>query len=307
MPSECSDFRSSVSKDSESRFESVRGLRYHLRVWGRDEAPPVLLLHGWMDCSASWQFVVDAMGADWKFVAPDWRGFGLSEWAPGGVYGYQDYMADLDAIAGLLVKDSRLRVVGHSMGGNVASLYASVRPERVAAVVNVEGFGLRAREASDAPLNLRQWLDELSNPGDVRIYPDYADLAARIRKSNPCMSEERSEFVARQWGCDAQSGGVVLRADPGHNRVWPQIYRLDEACAHWARISVPYLWVEADESRNAVRHGIDADELNLRRDAVPGASTALIRGAGHMAHLEQPGQLAELIERFFLENAPGGC
>ena len=307
MPSGYSVCRRFVSKAPESRFETVRGLRYHMRCWGRADAPPVLLLHGWMDCSASWQFVVDAIDGDWRFIAPDWRGFGLSDWAPEHVYGYQDYVADLDAIVRLLGADDGIRIVGHSMGGNVATLFASVRPDRVAAVVNVEGFGLRAREASEGPTILKQWLDELQSPGDVRIYPDYSDLAARIRKSNPCMSEERSEFVARQWGRDAESGGVVLRADPGHNRVWPQIYRLDEARAHWARISMPYLWVEADESRNAVRHGISADELTLRRHSVPGASSAMIHGAGHMAHLEQPGQLAKTIETFFREHAPVGA
>lgn len=258
-----------------------------------------------MDCSASWQFVVDAIGADWRFVAPDWRGFGLSDWATDGVYGYQDYVADLDAIATICAKDDGVCVVGHSMGGNIASLYASVRPERVKAVVNVEGFGLRARAASEAPDVLRQWLAELRSPGDARIYADYAELAARIRKSNPCMSSERSEFVARQWARDADGGGVVLRADPGHNRVWPQIYRLDEAQAHWARIRVPYLWVEADESQNAARHGISSGELDLRRDSVPGAARAMVRGAGHMAHLEQPGQVAALIERFLIGSVPG--
>ena len=202
-----------------------------------------------MDCSASWQFVVDAIGADWRFVAPDWRGFGLSDWATDGVYGYQDYVADLDAIATICAKDDGVCVVGHSMGGNIASLYASVRPERVKAVVNVEGFGLRARAASEAP--------------------------------------------------------DVLRTDPGHNRVWPQIYRLDEAQAHWARIRVPYLWVEADESQNAARHGISSGELDLRRDSVPGAARAMVRGAGHMAHLEQPGQVAALIERFLIGSVPG--
>ena len=289
----------------ESLFTPVRGLRYHLRCWGATDAPLVLLLHGWMDCSASWQFVVDAIGGRWRFIAPDWRGFGLSEWVQGGVYGYQDYVADLDAIAQAFSPDAPFRVVGHSMGGNVASLYASVRPERVVAMVNVEGFGLRAREAAEAPAHLRHWLAQLREAGDsgeARRYAGFDELAGRIRRSNPLMSVACSDYVARHWGREAEGGGVVLRADPGHNRVWPQLYRLDEARAFWSEIRVPYLWVEADSSLNAERHRISPEELALRRASVHGAYDAMIRGAGHMAHLEQPGQLATLIDRFFLDH-----
>jgi len=69
-------------KPSRSRFLPVRGLRYHLREWGEPGAPQLLLLHGWMDVSASFQFVVDALRRDWHVIAPDWRGFGLKDCAP---------------------------------------------------------------------------------------------------------------------------------------------------------------------------------------------------------------------------------
>ncbi len=65
-------------KTSQSLYVTVRGLRYHIRSWGPDSAPPVVFLHGWMDASASFQFVVDALQRDWRIVAPDWRGEGLT-------------------------------------------------------------------------------------------------------------------------------------------------------------------------------------------------------------------------------------
>jgi pimeloyl-ACP methyl ester carboxylesterase len=64
---------------------------------GRSGAHLLVLLHGWCDVSASWQFVVDALAGDWRVVAPDWRGFGLSEWN-NDVYWFPDYIADLDAL-----------------------------------------------------------------------------------------------------------------------------------------------------------------------------------------------------------------
>ncbi|TMI38202.1 MAG: alpha/beta hydrolase, partial [Betaproteobacteria bacterium] len=64
-------------RKSESLFLDIRGLRYHVRRWPGTGAPKMLLLHGWMDVSASFQFVVDALRGDWDIYAPDWRGYGL--------------------------------------------------------------------------------------------------------------------------------------------------------------------------------------------------------------------------------------
>src|SRR6218665_333704 len=52
-------------------------LNYHVRHWGPEESalPPLVLLHGWMDVSASYQFTVDALQQERRIIAPDWRGF----------------------------------------------------------------------------------------------------------------------------------------------------------------------------------------------------------------------------------------
>src|SRR5258708_13040675 len=65
-------------KQSHSSYLEIRGLRYHVRSWGPPEVPPVIFLHGWMDASASFQFVADALKAERRILAPDWRGGGPS-------------------------------------------------------------------------------------------------------------------------------------------------------------------------------------------------------------------------------------
>ena len=122
---------------SRSRFADVRGLRLHLREWGEEGLPRLYLLHGWMDASPSFQFVVDALAHHWHVIAPDWRGFGRSAWC--GVDGYwlPDHFADLDAILRPCegTDDAPVRIVGHSMGGNVVMSYAGVRPARIRRLV----------------------------------------------------------------------------------------------------------------------------------------------------------------------------
>jgi hypothetical protein len=104
---------------SRSRFLPVRGLRYHLREWGEPGAPMIFMLHGWMDVSASFQFVVDALDSGWHVMAPDWRGFGQTEWR-GDAYWFPDYLGDLDAILHACSPEEPVNLVGHSLGGNVA-------------------------------------------------------------------------------------------------------------------------------------------------------------------------------------------
>ena len=283
---------------STSRFLELRGLRVHVRSWGESGATPLLLLHGWMDNSASFQFLADALGPGWHLTAPDWRGFGLSEWAPGGVYAYTDYLADLDALVTALDPGAPMQVLGHSLGGYLACMYAAVRPQRVAKLINVEGMGLHAREGAEAPAYLAQWLDELGNSRMPKSYPSFEELARRILRDNPWLTEERALFVARHWATEITAGVVTLLADPGHGRMLPDLFRLDEARALWGAIEAPVLWVEAEESRNTERHHITPEGLLERRGSIRDVTLARVARAGHMAHMEQPEALAALVREF---------
>ena len=127
---------------SRSEFITVRGLRTHVRHWGREGAPIIFMVHGWMDVGASFQFVADNLQGDWHVIAPDWRGFGLSERISGDTYYFPDYLGDLDAMLDHYSPREPVNLLGHSMGGNVVGLYAGVRPERVRRLINLEGVRL---------------------------------------------------------------------------------------------------------------------------------------------------------------------
>ena len=101
----------------------MRNLSYHVRLWGEPSGrrAPLVLVHGWMDVAASWQFVVDALARDHYVIAPDWRGYGLTErGAPVDNYWFPDYLADLDFLLDHYAADQPVDLVGHSMGGNIA-------------------------------------------------------------------------------------------------------------------------------------------------------------------------------------------
>ena len=151
-------------------FPTLRGLRHHVLRWGEPVAgrPPLVMVHGWMDVGASFQFVVDALPGEREVIALDWRGFGLSETTGADSYWFPDYLGDLDALLDTVSPGAPVDLLGHSMGGNVAMSYAGIRPQRVRRLVNLEGFGMPDVAPAAAPERLAKWLDELKDPPLLR-------------------------------------------------------------------------------------------------------------------------------------------
>ena len=208
-------------KPSRSEFITVRGLRTHVRHWGREGAPKLFMLHGWMDVSASFQFVVDCLEGDWHVIAPDWRGFGLTENTRSDTYWFPDYVADLDQILDHYAPGEAVNLLGHSMGGNIAGIYGGVRPARVGKLINLEGFGLPATRPSQYPGRVAKWLDELREPPAMRGYAGLAEVAGRLRKTNPRLSEERAAFLAGHWSAQGDDGQWRILGDPAHKMHGP--------------------------------------------------------------------------------------
>jgi pimeloyl-ACP methyl ester carboxylesterase len=291
-------------KPSQSDFHVIRGLRHHVRAWGDPRSPRMFLLHGWMDVSASFQFLVDAFARDWHVIAPDWRGFGLSGWTR-DAYWFPDYYADLEALLDHYQPREAVRLVGHSMGGVIASVYAGLRPDRVARLVSLEGLGLARHAPDQAPGRTAQWLDQLREPPAFRPYRSFEEVARRLQKTNPRLTDERAAFLAQHWARRADNGAIVLAADPRHKLVNPYLFRIEEAIACWRRITAPVLLVTGQLSEMKSRMKDTPAQLAERVGAFRDRREIEIGDAGHMMHHDQPERFAAAIEAFVLEPDSG--
>jgi pimeloyl-ACP methyl ester carboxylesterase len=274
----------------------IRGLEQHFIRWGPDSEDPVLLLHGFADCAASFQFVADSIDPSLPLLAIDWRGFGASARSPCG-YWFPDYYADLETMLDAFCPHGPARIVGHSMGANVAMIYAGVRPARVRSLVNLEGIGLPRTHPDQAPARLAQWLDELRGPLAPGEYASLAELAARVAKRNPRLAPDQAEFIAACWSEPAAGGGVRLRADPAHRRTSPYLYRREEMEACWRAITARVLLVFGADSELLPRLGPEGGVKSFKAIA-PGLAVEQVAGAGHMLHHEAPRAIARIIEAF---------
>ncbi len=296
---------------SRTEFVPIRDLRYHVRLWGepRPGQAPLVMVHGWMDVSASWQFVVDAMAQERFIVAPDWRGFGGTEVAGCDSYWFPDYLADLDALLDHYAPGAPVDLVGHSMGGTVSMMFTGVRPQRIRRLVNLEGFGLAATRPSQAPGRYAKWLDEVKAMGRGEMalasYDDADGVAGRLVKTNPRLPKDKAQWLARQWARPGADGRWRILGDAAHKVTNPTLYRVDEALEVFRRIEAPMLWVEAsDDSLAKWWNGqYTLEEFHQRLAVVPNARKARVDDAGHMLHHDQPEAVARQIETFLAETA----
>lgn len=293
---------------SRSEFVPIRDHRYHVRIWGepQEDVPPLVLVHGWMDVAASWQFMVDALQSGRWIVAPDWRGFGLTRREGAAVDGYwfADYLADLDALLDHYAEGRAVDLVGHSMGGNVAMIYAGVRPARIRRLVNLEGFGMPATKAAQAPGRYSQWLDELralrQGQTTLKHYDSADQVARRLMKTNPRLPQDKADWLARQWAKPDEQGRWHILGDPAHKVISAHLYRADEAQEVFRRIEAPTLSVTASDDSLGLwwRGKYTLADYRERIQAVPQLTEARVEDAGHMLHHDQPEALARLLDRF---------
>ena len=324
-----------------SRFVPIRNLHYHLLQWRVTDSTspspltspaPLVLVHGWMDVGASWQFMVDAFDSEFlrgrPVIALDWRGFGLTgplgipaldsldalgACSPSDSFWFADYLADLDFLLDFVAAEfgsAQVDLIGHSMGGNIAMLYAGIRPNRIRRLINLEGFGLKAGQPEEAPGRYATWMDGLKklHQGDMALqsYTSVNAVARRLMKTNPRLSLDKADWLAHRWARqDATSGQWHVQGHAAHKISGALVYRLEEILAIYRCISAPVLSVQASDDSLAFwwKGSYTLADYFERLALVPQAQTATLADTGHMLHHDQPQALAELVASFLMPEA----
>ena len=281
-------------REARSEEITIRGLRYHVRIWGERSHPPLVMLHGSRDMSATYQFVVDLFQRDHFIVAPDWRGHGRSDHNPQG-YWFQDYLGDLDAVLDHYFPGQTVPLVGHSLGGNVAGVYAGVRPERIEKLICLDGFGLLEEPVENTPQFLRAWLDGWRDcRGESKSYANTAEMAARLRKANPRLSADKAAFLAEHMS-KATAEGLVWSFDARHRLPFAIRHRRAEWEACIQQTTAPTLWVSSDRVSRLEK---EPGGLAARRALISDIAYTKVPETSHNLHHDNPARVAALIEDF---------
>lgn len=274
----------------------ANGLEHHVLAWGAEEAGAVaLLLHGFMDAAGTWDLVAPHLAeAGLRVLAPDMRGFGRGPRVPAGAYyHFADYVADVDGLVDALVASGqRLFLVGHSMGGTVATLYAGTRPERVTKLADLEGLGPPDHPHEVAPDRMRAWLDGLRTlaPSKPMTPSEALDrLAGNHRGVDRAVLESRLPHLVR----DAGGGSVTWCFDPLHRTTSPVPFFAKSFRAFAARVTAPVLFVSGGP------RGYHPPDEEERLAAFPRLVRRELPESGHMMHWTAPRELASTLISFW--------
>ena len=112
---------------AQDHFMTVDDVRIHYKVWGKGE--PVLLLHGAMEYWKEWERQIPALAKEYKVIAVDTRGHGLSTFTDREL-SYELFAGDMLALLNKLHMDS-INVVGFGDGGIIGMIMAMKQPSRV--------------------------------------------------------------------------------------------------------------------------------------------------------------------------------
>ena len=280
MPAE--GFETGLGPTSHS-FISQR-LRLHYVDWGNADAPPLVLVHGGRDHCRNWDWIAQSLRRDYHVIAPDLRGHGDSAYSPSGDYSMSAYVYDLAQLIhqqGL----APVRIVAHSLGGNIALRYAGLYPEAVGRLVAIEGMGpspamMARREQITVADRLKRWIEEeRALAGRLpRRYASIDEALARMQGENTHLTPDQARYLTVHGVSQNEDGTYSWKFDNYVRTMAPVDISQDDLQSLWAAIACPTLLVYGKESwaSNPLDDGRITHFANAR--------VVSFEGAGHWVH-----------------------
>ncbi len=266
-------------------------LRLAARAWGDPTLPPLLALHGWLDNAASFDALAPLLSTNFQIVALDFPGHGRSDWRPPGTwYHFIDYLDDVLAAADALGWPC-FSLLGHSLGGAIASTLAAVCPERIVRLLLIEALGPITLEADATLPHLQRAIGERAAAAGKtsRLFANLDEaIGARMRASDLSYTAAAA-LVAR--GTRPAPGGLTWSSDPRLTLTSPLRYTQLQILNVLAGIRAPTVLVFAQPEQPYLSRAV----MQQRIDAVADIRVRRLPGSHHL-HLEDATAVAaELV------------
>jgi pimeloyl-ACP methyl ester carboxylesterase len=254
-----------------------------LNVLDEGSGRPVLLVHGFPLDHTMWREQIAALAGEFRVIAPDLRGFGGSGVTPGKVT-MEQFADDLNALLNALDVSETVALVGLSMGGYIAFQFWRKYASRLRALVLCD-----TKAAPDSPdaASQRLKLAELVLRTGVAVLSD---------NMLPKLFDQQT--IANQREVVQMIQGVVLRSNPeGVAAAQRGMAERPDMRSSLGQIAVPTLVVVG--TTDAISPAAEMREI---AEAIPGAKLLVVPNAGHMAPLENPGEVNPTLLAFLREH-----
>ncbi len=266
--------------------------------WSRPGAAKVLCLHGWLDNAAS--FVpLSSFLKDFDLLALDFAGHGFSSHRPeASRYYLPDFMYDLDTALDVLGWDA-CHIIGHSMGGGVASCFAAALPERVNRLVLLDAVGILSLPANQTAKQLRLSMQSVRKSRSVlRPYESVEDAMRARQKSSP-LSDEAARLLCER-SLEHTGDYYQWRTDPRLGWKSPQWFTDDQVLNLLAAIRAATLVIT---SPAAIEY-LGKDMLHHRLAAISDCQH-ITDDSHHHFHMERSEHIGRHITEFLQQQDNG--
>lgn len=252
--------------------------------------PVLLALHGWLDNASSFEPLLPWLD-DYQVFSIDLPGHGLSAHRSCDAnYHFVEWIYDIAELI-RVAKWDNVTLVGHSMGGMISSVVASVLPQKIKRVVLIDSVGLITTPQQSACEQLRLAIEsrQLMIEKVKNVYPTIeAALMARVKAGD--LSEKEVRFLLKR-GIKAVDGGVIWRSDPRLRTHSAMRFSQEQAKSFISQIQCPVLLIEGEngfKQRSENRELYTSFYPNLECQEIPG---------GHHCHMEYPALTGQAIQR----------
>jgi pimeloyl-ACP methyl ester carboxylesterase len=269
-------------------------LRLAAQAWGDPQLPCLLALHGWLDNAASFDRLAPLLCGHFHIVAIDLPGHGRSGHRPPGTwYHYVDYLGDALAAADALGW-TQFGLLGHSLGGAVASMLAAACPQRIERLFLIEALGPLTAEVEQTLSLLQRAISQRHGlPAKaLRVFASEAE-AAQTRAKAGDLSLEAAQIMVARGIKPATGGGFVWSSDPRLTLTSPQRYIEAQVLAVLDELRVPTQLILAQPAPSFLPEAM----INARIARVRDIDVVRIAGHHHV-HLDDPQPVASAMLAF---------
>ncbi len=275
----------------EDGYLTVHGLRQHYIRWGSPGRDPVVFLHGLMNNARYWEHVAGSFIDRYAVYAPDLRGHGESEHAPGS-YLVWAFAMDLRGFVEAMDFEA-FDLVAHSIGSRIAMSYARDHAHRIKHLVLAD---MGPQMADSGARGIRK------NTGEAGRQPGFPTEREALEHYAAMYPGASREFLDRQMAAglvlDEASGNLVFRFDPA----------IHQATGRGAIAEIPYLWESLEHITcptlvvRAEKSKVLSPEIARQMvERLPNARYVEIASAGHQIPLHQPAEFARVVGEFLAE------
>lgn len=263
----------------DSRNVQVGEFNIHYYEGGPQGAETILMIHGFGADKGNWLRFSRPLTARYHVVALDLPGFGDSS-KPEASYDVGTQVERLNAFAKAL-GIHKLHLIGNSMGGHIAALYAARHPEQVLSVALLNNAGVNSPQASE----LFKRLDRGdANPLLVRNADDFSNMLDLLFVEKPPLPGSLKQYLAER----------AMASHDFNQKIFNQLReRYIPLEPELAKIQVPTLLLWGDQDQI-----LDVSSIKVMQPLLKQPSVVIMQACGHLPMIERPEETAEHYQAF---------